>query len=62
MRRIKMKEEKINEGVFEVLAAVLLKTEVYCDVTPFWVVNTGHVSEDRRATILRVKPDSHEHS
>jgi len=51
MGGIKMKKgwggggvEEINEAIFEVLTAVLLKTEVGCDVTPCRLVNMGHVS------------------
>ena len=40
MRRIKMGGRGgINEAIFEVLTAVLLKTEVCCDVTPCRLVN-----------------------
>jgi hypothetical protein len=35
---------EINESTFEVHTAVLLKTEVYCDVMPCRLVNTGHIS------------------
>lgn len=46
MGRIEMKREwgEINEAIFEVPTAVLLKTGVYCDVMPCRLVNTGHVS------------------
>ena len=45
MGRIKLKGSgEMNDGIFEVLTAVLLKTDVYCDVTPCRLVNTGHVS------------------